>query len=111
MGYKTKAGPAIDWLALWILFSSWCSLSGWFLSLLGDLNPWGYGIALLVFIGGLFLFGKFLLLSKERPPFSRGRLFYPRWMLPNIWLGLTILIFIGGLLYHPNNYDYLTYRF
>jgi len=108
---QTKARPALDVLALWILFCSWCSLSGWALSLFGALNPWGYSIAFLGSIGGLAIFGRPLLFSEGKPFFGRGRILHFRRLLPKIWLALTILVFIGGLLYHPVNYDHLTYRF
>ena len=111
MDDENKTGPAVDWVALWILFSAWCSLAGWFLSLLGCLNGWGYGVAFGLFFGGLAAFRKRLGLFGPKRAFFRGRAFRSRWVFPKIWLLLTILAFIGGLIYHPNNYDYLTYRF
>ncbi len=48
----------IDWLSLWILFSAWCPLSGWTLSLLGGLNAMGIGISLLVFAVALVFLAK-----------------------------------------------------
>ncbi|MCE0498812.1 MAG: hypothetical protein LV481_12790 [Methylacidiphilales bacterium] len=108
---QPKGQPAFDVLALWILFSAWCSLSGWLLSIVGALNPWGYGLGFLAFIAALAIFGRQLLLSEEKSPFRRGRMLHSRWLLPKIWLSLTVLVFIGGLLYQPVNYDHLTYRF
>jgi hypothetical protein len=35
--YERK-GISCDWLALWILFPAWSSLTGWVLSVLGYLN-------------------------------------------------------------------------
>jgi hypothetical protein len=32
-------------------------------------------------------------------------------LLPRLWLALTLLALVGGILYTPNNYDYLSYRF
>ena len=34
-----------------------------------------------------------------------------RRLLPRLWLVLTLLALIGGIIYTPNNYDYLSYRF
>jgi hypothetical protein len=101
----------IDWVALWILFSTWCSLTGWFLSLLDCLNRWGYGMAFAFFLGGLIVFRKQLGLSGPKLTFFKTSLLHSRRLLPQIWLLLTSLVLIGGLVYHPNNYDYLTYRF
>ncbi len=102
--------PGIDWLSLWILFSVWCPISGWSLSLLGCLNAPGIAVALLIFgVALIFLAQPLELIGKS----NRGswRLVRSRWVFPKIWLLLTILALIGGLLYAPNNYDYLTYRF
>jgi hypothetical protein len=102
--------PRIDWLPLWILFSAWCPLSGWTLSLLGCLNATGTGIALLVFAVALIFLAKPLELigKSNRHPWTLVR---SRWVFPKIWLLLTVLALIGGILYTPSNYDYLTYRF
>lgn len=101
----------VDWVALWILFSTWCSLTGWFLSLLGCLNRVGYGIALGLFLAGLIIVRKHLGFSGQKTVLFKASSIRSRWLLPKIWLFLTLLVFIGGLIYHPNNFDYLTYRF
>ena len=111
MEEKAKNRHVPDWVALWILFSTGCSFAGWFLSLFGCLNQWGYGIASVLFFGGLVVLRKHVGFSGSRPVFFRANLFHSRWLFPKIWLSLTLLVFLGGLIYHPNNYDYLTYRF
>ena len=100
-----------DGLALWILFSTWCSASGWILSSLGCLDRAGYAVSLLVFAGGLILGRRHLFFSDTRPLFLFRWPLYARHLLPKLWAALTILTLVGGLLYHPDNYDYLTYRF
>jgi hypothetical protein len=101
----------IDRLAVWILFSAWCSLSGWGLSALGCLNPAGYIVSFLLFITILAIFRRELWQTGAAKPISRIRLSRWRRPLPGIWLTLTLLAFVGGALYHPVNYDYLSYRF
>lgn len=104
-GTGRPKSKAVDWVALWILVSAWCTLSGWLLSAPGWLNRWGYGGSLVILIAGLWLY--------REPLGLRGRIrpFHPRFWLPKIWLLLVVLAFVGGLLHHPNNYDYLSYRF
>ncbi|HUB67342.1 MAG TPA: hypothetical protein VL981_07665 [Candidatus Methylacidiphilales bacterium] len=111
MSGQRKVRHRLDVLALWILFSSWCALSGWSLSLFRSLNGWGYDMALLILAGVLAFRGKSLLFSEEKPVWERRRALWPHFLLPKIWLFLAALAFLGGLLYHPVNYDHLTYRF
>jgi hypothetical protein len=103
-----KKGVSMDWLALWILLSTWASVSGWCLSAVGALNPFGIILAYALFLGILVLFRSRLPLQST---LSARRIFRSRFLVPKIWLVLTILAFAGGLAYSPNNYDYLTYRF
>jgi len=107
---RRRETTRIDWLSLWILFSAWCPFSGWGLSLLHCLNVVGVIISLFFFIGALALLAKpWKLIEKSKA--CRWRLIRSRWILPRLWITLTILAFIGGIAYTPNNYDYLTYRF
>jgi len=108
---KLGKRSGIDWTALWILFSGWCSFAGWVLSWLGCLNRWGYAIAFALFLGGLIIFRKQFGFFGQKPVLFRVNIIRSRWLLPKIWLMLASLVFIGGLIYHPSNYDYLTYRF
>jgi hypothetical protein len=102
-----KKRVSLDWLALWILLSTWASVSGWCLSALGWLNPLGIILAYALFLGILVLFRSQLPVQRR----LARRIFRSRFLVPKIWLVLTILAFVGGLAYSPNNYDYLTYRF
>jgi hypothetical protein len=105
---RPKDRIAFDWLALWILFATWSSLSGWFLSYLKGLNVVGVGASYVLFAGFIFLVRAYLY-DAESPRF-RG-VFGTKFLLPKIWLVLVLLALIGGAVYSPNNYDYLTYRF
>ena len=100
----------VDWLAVWILFSVWCSLSGWTLSALGSLNLVGVGVSTVLFLLALAAVRQPLELAQAVPRRVRNPL-RSRWLLPRIWLLLAGLELVGGLLYAPNNFDYLTYRF
>ncbi len=95
---------------LWIWICAVLNCAGWGLSALHLLNARSYAV---VFLLGL------LLLARWRP------LFFPTgWLsfgwarcrhrfrrpLPLAFLVLTSLIFLGGALYAPSNYDAMTYR-
>ena len=80
-------------------------MSGWLLSALGHLDLPGYGCSLLFLL---------IVLAVRREKWTGQK--WPRSgrfrkAVPCLWLLLTILILAGGMLYQPNNYDYLTYRF
>lgn len=96
-------------LRIWILASAFASATGWTLSVLKSLNATGYGLALLVGLGGCWLLRGPMFQGWRRP--ARGRLFarFHR-PLPGLFLLLTLLVFLGGVLYPPTNYDALTYR-
>jgi len=110
-GRAGEVRKAVGWVAPWILLSTWCTLSGWILSLLGALNEFGYGISFLLFLVGIWLCREWLGLSDLKLSPFRIRPLYSRFWLPKAWLLLATLVFIGGLIYHPSNYDYLAYRF
>jgi hypothetical protein len=99
--------PAI---AIWIWCCAYLNLAGWTLSALHELNPAGYSIAMLIGFAALFFWRK-----KTTEHFSPricrpGLLRRFRRPLPAIFLFVAVLIFLGGALYAPNNYDALTYR-
>jgi hypothetical protein len=103
-----KRGGNVDWLALWILFSAWSSLSGWGLSVFRWLNPAGIAFSYVLFFGGLVLFRSQLQGGVGRIGWRRFR---SRFWAPRIWLALAVLACVGGIAYAPSNYDFLTYRF
>jgi hypothetical protein len=107
MASARKQG-SFDWLRLWILFSAWSTLSGWCLSAYGYLNPAAIIVSYAMFLGSLVLFHARL---RGHNRLTAGRLIRSRYWTPKIWLTLTLLALIGGIIYTPNNYDYLTYRF
>jgi len=109
--HQRKDPQAASWVELWILVSTWCTISGWGLSSLGFLNRTGYTLSFFLFLAVLWFYRQPL--GFYRHAFTSFRL-HPfrthRW-LPKMWLLLAALVFVGGLLYHPSNYDYLSYRF
>jgi hypothetical protein len=107
MAHERK-GASFDWLALWILFSAWSSLSGWCLAAFGYLNPEAIIFSYSLFFGGLIVFRSHL---QGKGCQTGWKLLRSRYWAPRIWLLLTILALVGGIAYAPNNYDYLTYRF
>lgn len=99
---------------IWMLFSAWCSLSGWGLSLCGWLNTWGYAAA---FVTGCVFFGIWLRRAEiprvTRPPWKSALTLWAkrfRKPLPFLFLAAAILCLVDGILYAPANYDALTYR-
>lgn len=90
----------------WICGCAYLSCIGWLLSALHALNATGYAVALLPGVAAALLW-----LKKFRPPFlPQKALRRFRRPLPAIFLFSAALIFLGGVLYAPNNYDALTYR-
>ncbi len=98
-----------DWLAVWILWSAWCTLCGWGLSILGHLDRAGYGAALVLFAAGLFFSRRYWLVAAQRPLFLLRRSTYRR-LAPKLWLLLVLISLAEGLGHHGDNFDYLTYR-
>ena len=107
MAYERKPA-SIDWLAVWIIFSAWSTLSGWCLSAGGFLNPAGIITSYALFLAGVILFRSHLIVNGHR---AGWRIYYSRFAAPRLWMLLVVLVFLGGMTYSPNNYDYLTYRF
>ena len=107
MAYE-KNEASFDWLALWILISTWSSLSGWFLSALGCLNSAGIVISYSVFLVGVVLFRSHL---RGHGRLIALKILRSRQFAPKLWLLLAIIAVVGGIAHSPNNYDYLTYRF
>jgi hypothetical protein len=96
---------------IWILVSAWCSLSGWLLSAIGCLNLAGYVVSF--FTGGIFIWFWMRQKIESRPSARSGwkiRARRFRRPLPFVFLLTAVLVFIGGALYAPNNYDALSYR-
>ncbi|MDR1190733.1 MAG: hypothetical protein LBK60_03585 [Verrucomicrobiales bacterium] len=108
MIFKSKI-QKIDWLAGWILLSVCATVSGWTLSAIGCLNRGSYLIVFALMVIFLTTKGKSLLLA-DTHNHCRWRAKRFRCGLPLLWLALTVLIFIGGALYSPSNFDYLSYR-
>jgi hypothetical protein len=92
--------------AIWICGCAYLICAGWLLSALHQLNPVGYALALLP---GIFLALAWL---KKNPPAFRPQKIFRRCRrpLPAIFFLLAALVFLGGILYAPNNFDALTYR-
>jgi len=112
MNLKKNNRSTLFGTELWILFSAWCSLSGWALSAAGHLDRTGYAISFA--IGGLLLAlwlrGRLDAVVPRQA--CRWKRFSRRFRrpLPFLFLLITALLFVGGALYAPNNYDALTYR-
>ena len=92
--------------AIWICGCAYLISTGWLLAALHQLNPTGYMLALLP---GIFLALTWL---KKNPPAFRPQKIFRRCrrLLPAIFFLLAALVFLGGLLYAPSNFDALTYR-
>lgn len=93
---------------------AWSVLSGWLLSLAGAVNRVGYSLAFLplLFWGIRSRRGALAALlcriSRHTLRFARHRIRQP---LPAIFAITALASAIGGILYAPNNYDFLSYRF
>lgn len=102
--------PSSTLAAAFIWFCAWLNASGWVLSALHQLNAVGYVVSLAL---GTAVFGWWQKQSGVQI-FSCSKLVAIlrrcRRPLPAIFLLVTGLIFLGGILYAPGNYDALTYR-
>jgi len=112
MNIGVKKLSTLHLAAVWVLVSSWSVAVGWVLSLFQSLDVFGYAVCLVLTIGAAFIF---LLKSSVCWPVLRWdiRALLRRFRrpLPAIFLIILLLALIGGSIYPPNNYDYLTYRF
>ena len=97
---------------LWIWISAFASLAGWTLSAFGRLNRAGYAVALAAAVVFFFAACKNEKLStfNLRPSTVRKFLRRFRRPLPLGFAALAFLIFLGGVLYAPDNYAGVTYR-
>jgi hypothetical protein len=77
---------------------------------LGHLDRTGYLVALVMFLACVVALRGRLSRPTARPALLVRYSTYARW-LPKVWFIVALLAFLGGLLYSPDNFDYLTYRF
>ena len=97
-------------LAVWVVFSSFCSCAGWVLSALHKLDAAGYGVTLLLGLAAIWMLRGRLFpgnlcgwnLRKQRRRFHRA--------FPLAFLVLALLAILGGAIHAPSNYDALAYR-
>lgn len=101
-------GPA--WVAVWLVFSSFCSFAGWVLSSLRQLNGAGYAVTFLLGLAAVWGLRERLFpgnacgwnLRRQRHRFRRT--------FPLAFLILASLAILGGAIHAPSNYDALAYR-
>jgi len=107
---NTQPPHALDAAKLWILLSAFLSAAGVALSFFHRLDLTGY-LAVLT-VGIALCIAAWRCGVRIRLRFCLGKW---RWrrrhLLPALFVLLAALATIGGLLYAPNNYDGLTYRF
>jgi hypothetical protein len=103
---KTPVAPA----AAVICLCAWLNCTGWTLSALHQLNVVGYTVSLLLGVAAFWWWKRRTALEifPRRTTSVICRRF--RLPLPAFFSFLTVLIFLGGVLYAPSNYDALTYR-
>ena len=104
----SRNAPAL--LTTWVVFSSFCSCTGWILSGLHKLDAAGYAVTFLVGLAAVWLLRARLFpgsfggwnLRKQRRRFARA--------FPLAFLVLALLAILGGVIHAPSNYDALAYR-
>jgi hypothetical protein len=98
--------------AVWVLVSSWSVAVGWTLSLFHSLDIIGYTASLTLTVGAVWIF---LRRSSVGRPAMRWNISVLlrriRRPLPAIVAIIFLSALVGGSIYSPNNFDYLTYRF
>lgn len=97
-------------ILLWVWLCAYLNCVGWGLSALHQLNPGGYVVALVLGFAGLLLWRK-KTSARIFPQISRRKLKRRfRRPFPLAFLILAAMVFLGGVLYAPTNYDALAYR-
>jgi hypothetical protein len=111
---KTEARKVstLHFAAMWVLVSSWSVAAGWMLSLFHSLDVVGYIVSLTLTLVAMLIF---LRRSGANWPILRwsATALFRRFRrpLPAVFATIFVLALIGGSIYPPNNFDYLTYRF
>ena len=103
-----RNGPA--GVAVWVVFSSFCTCAGWVLSAVHQLNVAGYAVAFLLGLAAVWLLRERLFpgnlggwnLRRQRRRFGRP--------FPLAFLVLALLAILGGAIHAPSNYDAMAYR-
>lgn len=97
-------------ISLTLVCCAYFSSVGWILSALHELNGADYSVAALVGIAALGVW------RRKNSDHRRPRMSLPkarrrfRRLLPGAFLVVAVLVFLGGMLYAPNEYDAMTYR-
>ncbi len=103
----------LNGIRFYLLWAVACILIGWALSVLHWLTLAGYAVALpLVIIGLVWLARDPSVMTPPRIRRQWRQVMFRRFRrpFPAIFLLVAVLIFLGGALYAPSNYDGLTYR-
>jgi hypothetical protein len=119
---QAARGPWAGAAAAWVVFSAYCSCTGWVLSALHELNARGYAVALGIGLALAAISWRLYWRADFRSPQSglgwighccgttaawRRRFRRP---VPLAFLLLALLVFLSGVLYAPSNWDALSYR-
>jgi hypothetical protein len=107
-----------DFVRAWIIWTAACTVLGWLLSAVGQLNASGYVAAAALGIGVYWWHWRQSAYATPRGARTNpvrlvhlvhlvNRFGRP---LPLVYLVFVVLALVGGALYPPNNYDALTYR-
>jgi len=98
-------------LACWLFLCVFLNCDGWLLSAVHQLNAIGYLVSFVLGAAAfVYFFRRQGVRSRSLPQvMSRFRRRFAR-VFPGAFLVLTGLVFLGGLLYPPTNYDGLSYR-
>jgi hypothetical protein len=101
---------ALRSLIVWIWLCAGLNVAGWVLSAMGQLNAGGYIVVLIVGAVAFFIWRHYD--KPERPQCSCFRKWLHRFKrpFPLAFLILTVMVFVGGAIYPPTNYDGLAYR-
>lgn len=98
----------------WVVLNALAVMSGWLLSLAGQVNRVGYGLILLLVCAVAFCRGRGMVRAAVSGAWHQGKAFLRRCRrnrLAAVYALMIAAATIGGALYPPNNYDFLTYRF
>lgn len=92
------------WVRGWLAWSAFCALATGVLSIPGWLNGWGWGVAIMVFVGVMTRVGWI----HWQIPRIRSRRY--RRGLPAMFTIILVLVVLGACVFPPTNIDTLWYR-
>jgi hypothetical protein len=106
-----KIPLALRLTGCWVIWSAWCSTTGWLLSAARQLDGLGYAILLPGLVGGLWCWLKATAPETSTVSSPRRKILQRlRRPAPLLFAVIALLSLMAGVLYSPWSYDAVSYR-